>query len=396
MKRGVRKRVQAGLSLIELMIALVIGTLLILGAVQVFAASRSAYMISEGIARVQENGRFALDFLQRDIRMAGHMGCVNDQAHFRNNPVGLQTTFALNPVPGLDFGVSIQGYEATGTEPGASLEIDETPELGGSAYTPVLPTAIADATSNRVDGSDILALRFLASEGVPVTGISGTPAEPIFHFDASHWEVLRSGTDNPGLFGVADCLGVTIFQASAVNSSDGTVTFGAAANNAPGATFSHVFTPGQVMIFRAESVAYYVGFNGTTNNPALYRARFHAAPGAALVADVQELVEGVENMQFIYGVDRELNFDAPPSGYIDRQLVASATELGTQEEGWRRVGSVQVALLASSPSRAAAAQPNSDDAELIGGGVIFETPEDGRYRAVYQSTIALRNRLYGN
>ena len=150
------------------------------------------------------------------------------------------------------------------------------------------------------------------------------------------------------------------------------------------------------MIFRAESVAYYVGFNGTTNNPALYRARFHAAPGAALVADVQELVEGVENMQFIYGVDRELNFDAPPSGYIDRQLVASATELGTQEEGWRRVGSVQVALLASSPSRAAAAQPNSDDAELIGGGVIFETPEDGRYRAVYQSTIALRNRLYGN
>lgn len=397
MKHRAEKRVQSGVSLIELMIALLIGTLLILGAIQVFAASRSAYMISEGIARVQENGRFALDFLQRDIRMAGHMGCVNDQAHFQNNPVGLQTTFLPTPAPELNFGVSIQGYEATGTAPAAAttLTISTTPTTGGVNYSPALPTSIAAATSNRVDGSDMLALRFLAPEGVPVTNITGTAAEPIFHFDAAHWDVLRSGTTSPGLFGVADCLGVTIFQASAVDSTNGTVTFGGAPNNAVPAQFAQVFTPGQVMIFRAESVVYYVGLNADTNNTALYRTRFHATPNGALTPDVQELVEGVENMQLIYGADRELSATVAPSGYIDRQLIASATELGVQETGWRRVGSVQVALLASSPGPATAMQPD-DEATLMGGGVTFDTPDDGRYRAVYQSTIALRNRLYGN
>src|SRR5690606_21928152 len=77
-----KRRGAAGLSLIELMIALAIGSLLILALVEVFAASRAAYMLATGLARTQENGRFAIDILQRDLRMAGHAGCVNDQARF--------------------------------------------------------------------------------------------------------------------------------------------------------------------------------------------------------------------------------------------------------------------------------------------------------------------------
>lgn len=75
-----RRATMAGLSLVELMIALVISLVLMLGVVQVFMASQAASRLSEGASRVQENARFALDFLERDIRMAGHMGCVNDQA----------------------------------------------------------------------------------------------------------------------------------------------------------------------------------------------------------------------------------------------------------------------------------------------------------------------------
>src|SRR5690606_38678649 len=104
-----------GLSLIELMIALVIGTVLMIGIIQVFSSSRAAYQLSEGVARAQENGRFALDYLQRDIRMAGHFGCVNDQAMMRQNPATLKTTFSAAIHPSLDFGVSIQGYEADGS-----------------------------------------------------------------------------------------------------------------------------------------------------------------------------------------------------------------------------------------------------------------------------------------
>ena len=51
-------------------------------------------------------------------------------------------------------------------------------------------------------------------------------------------------------------------------------------------------------------------------------------------------------------------------------------------------------LLASSPNRAAAAQASQITPMLL--GEVQALPADGRYRAVYESTIALRNRLYGN
>jgi type IV pilus assembly protein PilW len=101
----------AGLSLIEIMIALAIGSLLILGLVQVFAASRTAYQLSEGMARTQENARFAMDYLQRDIRMAGHYGCVNDQSHLQT-PGALVSHFtpaATAATWGIDFPVATRG-----------------------------------------------------------------------------------------------------------------------------------------------------------------------------------------------------------------------------------------------------------------------------------------------
>lgn len=385
---------QAGLSLVELMIALAIGTLLIFGVVQVFAASRAAYQLSEGLARVQENGRFAIDFLQRDIRMAGHFGCVNDQAHALNSPSGMQTTFAAVPSPGLDYAFSIQGYEAQGTQPNTTLDMSAGITTGGSDYSPALPTEIASATSNRIDGSDIIALRYLAPEGVPVTAVNGAAIAPELRFDPNRWDVLRSGVGDPGLFGVADCLNANVFQASSVDSATGTVTTGATTLNV-NPEFTQLFTAGQTTLHRAESVVYYVGMNGA-GVPALYRLRFQATPGGALMTDQQELVEGIENLQFIYGVDRELSPSVSPTGFIDKQLIASHANLSSQLDGWRRVGSVQVAVLASSPGRAAVAQATEDAALLMGGGVQYTTPEDGRYRAVYQSTIALRNRLYGN
>ncbi|NLC61398.1 MAG: prepilin-type N-terminal cleavage/methylation domain-containing protein [Gammaproteobacteria bacterium] len=389
------RREARGLSLIELMIALVIGTILMLGVMQVFGASRAAYQLAEGMGRSQENARFAIDFLQRDIRMAGHFGCVNDQAHARNSPPGMTTTFAAPAHPGLDFGVSIQGYEADGTAPGASITLTESPSAGGTAYTPGLPAEIDAATANRIAGSDILVLRYLAPEGVPITNIGGSIAAPVFEFEAGRWDVLRSGVTDPGLFGVADCLHTVVFQAAAVDPAAGSVTAGAAPNNAV-ADFSTAFTAGQSLLYRAESVVYYVGLNGS-GRPSLYRTRFSAGPAGALTTDVQELVEGVENLQLLYGQDRVVDPALEPTGFIDRQVVASSVPTGTFSlaDSWRRVGAVQIGLVVVSPDRAGAPTAALGD-ELNAAGVSYTAPADGRYRASYQTTIALRNRLYGN
>lgn len=385
-----------GLSLIELMISLVIGLIILLAVVQVFSASRTAYQLSEGLARVQENSRFAMDTLQREIRMAGHFGCTNDQAHTLESLSTLQSTLDGAANPGLDFMRSIQGYEATGTEPGKTLTLAATPATGGTAYTPALPTAISSALTNRVDGSDIIALRYLMPDGVPITAIGGTIEKPVYTFEAARWSVLRSGVTNPGLFGVADCGSATVFQASAANATTGTITFDTVKLNGS-RTFSNGYMLGQAMLYRAESAVYYVGYDATTKQSSLYRVRFGAAPNGDLVASSPEaMVEGVENLQLLYGQDRSLG--ARPSGYIDRQGTAKAVQESLPSDiglAWRRVGVVQVGLLVSSPDPAAARQADSN-AALVSMGVTYTAPTDGRMRAVYQTTVALRNRLFGN
>lgn len=66
---------QQGMTLIEIMIALLIGAFLLGGVLQIFINSKQTYRMQEGLSRMQENGRFAMEFLSRDIRMAGFWGC---------------------------------------------------------------------------------------------------------------------------------------------------------------------------------------------------------------------------------------------------------------------------------------------------------------------------------
>lgn len=70
----ISNRPQAGTTLVELMVALAIGSFLMIGAVQVFNQSRQAFVINESIARVKETAQFAMDTVEADIRMASNWG----------------------------------------------------------------------------------------------------------------------------------------------------------------------------------------------------------------------------------------------------------------------------------------------------------------------------------
>src|SRR5690606_26200737 len=67
---------QQGMTLIEIMIALLIGAFLLGGVLQIFINSKQTYRMQEGLSRMQENGRFAMEFLEHDLRMAGFWGCL--------------------------------------------------------------------------------------------------------------------------------------------------------------------------------------------------------------------------------------------------------------------------------------------------------------------------------
>ena len=62
------------MTLIELMVALAIGSFLIIGALTVFSQSRTTFRINESIARLQENARFVFDVMEPEIRMANFWG----------------------------------------------------------------------------------------------------------------------------------------------------------------------------------------------------------------------------------------------------------------------------------------------------------------------------------
>lgn len=381
------RRLAAGLSLIEMMVAMVIGLVLMLGVVQVFIASRTASRLAEGNARAQENGRFALEFLQRDIRMAGHFGCVNDQAHFvkgEGDPT-INTGAATGSGHPLDFSVSIQGYEAPGTGPGTSLTV-------GGSWPAVTGLPASISALNPRAGSDVLVLRYLAAEGVPVTGLAPS-ANSVVGFDSTAGRrLLEGGVAAPTLFGVADCSHVNVFKGA----------YAAGQVTASGANLDRytVQPTGQTMIYRAESVVYFVGTSATTGEPALMRARSDGADGYAAA---EELVEGIENMQLLFGLDSTaaITSTTPPTGNITTVAIASGVSTGTNAAAaaqWRRVGQVQVGILARSPqpSQAEAATDTLRYPRMLGVGFAPSTPNDARYRSAYESTIALRNRLFGN
>ena len=68
---------QEGLTLIELIVALTIGSFLIIGAVTVYTKSRQSYLVNESIARVQDTATFAMDAIEADLRMASNWGLTS-------------------------------------------------------------------------------------------------------------------------------------------------------------------------------------------------------------------------------------------------------------------------------------------------------------------------------
>lgn len=66
-----------GMTLVELMVAMLIGSILVAGAITVYVQSRANYRTADSVARLQENLRFALETLEPDVRLARYWGLIN-------------------------------------------------------------------------------------------------------------------------------------------------------------------------------------------------------------------------------------------------------------------------------------------------------------------------------
>jgi type IV pilus assembly protein PilW len=256
-------RQQQGLTLIEIMIALLIGAFLLGGVMEIFLKSRQTYKMQEALSRVQENGRFAMDFLTRDIRMTDYQSCQ-----------------------------------------------------GGSLSTPKQPKSLYDVATRSINEA--------------LTGLNGAPN-------------ANRAKDAPDEIGAR-------WSTNGCGDSDASTPLTAGC-------------PTDLNL-ECKKNAYYEIDTVTSV--------------LTLVRDAAPLVEGVENMQILYGVDT--NNDGVPNYYVPA---------GTAGLDMTLVNSVRVSLLLRTIDDNIASEPleysyNGDKT----------TPTDRRIRRVFSSTIALRNRLH--
>lgn len=70
---------QRGFGLIELMVAMTLGLILVLGVSQILLTSKRSFVVQQQLAALQENARFVLTRISRDVRQAGMFGCLDLQ-----------------------------------------------------------------------------------------------------------------------------------------------------------------------------------------------------------------------------------------------------------------------------------------------------------------------------
>ncbi|HEY5740784.1 MAG TPA: PilW family protein [Gammaproteobacteria bacterium] len=333
---------QTGISMVEVLVALVISLFLLSGIVQVYLGNKTAYRFTEAVARIQENGRFAIESITQDLRMAGFFGCAmfdpEDTSNIVNNlnPSGAGYDAALH-----DFVLAgiINGTEGDGLNFSDSITLKGSKAGQLNIIPPFNVNTSADifVTSNSIVKPDDIVM-VSNCRGADIFQVTNATISST----ANKMAVIHNtGAGSPGNYNPDNCQGGNAHCLSQSYGAD-------------------------AALFRLQSVSYAIAA-GASGEPALWRSE----NGVSL-----ELVEGVEEMQMLYGVDTDDDDFANQFVTIDQ--VADTFD----------IVSVRVMLLLRSTDDFVAEenQTYSFNGNLVNAA-------DTRLRQEFTTTIALRNRV---
>ena len=235
---------ERGFSLVELLVALTLGVTLSFGAVGLLLRSKVSYLQDEALAQIQENGRYALRYIARELTMAGHLGRAPGDAPLRAAPAGSACFTLLSATQ-------------------RPLEhVDDVSAAG--LGTPALP-ADCRVPDHHVPRTDILVIRRTADAAHVLDGRELLAREP----------------------------GATYLRVDHARDATSLETGG----GAPGPSVDiWEYTP-QILFLRDFAIAEGDGV------PTLCRRRL--ARSGHRMAPVQCLAEGIENLQVEFGVDED-------------------------------------------------------------------------------------------
>ncbi|WOJ96490.1 PilW family protein [Congregibacter brevis] len=284
---GRASRHQTGLSLIEFMVALLIGAFLVLGVVTVFLANKDSARLENSLARLQENGRFALDLMREDLHQAQYLGCNTGDVFVINmiedpNSAGFSATLE-----------GIRAYERNGTGTWAA-----NPPVADLSAT----VQAAETAGGARNGSDVLSIRMteLMNEDDPndplLTGLvlptsTNVPIDdnPDCAIEEGSRVVITGCNLTAHLFEVTNaqsCTAGTPPNATTLE-FDNTGNFSTSINTTYDAE-------SQVLLY--EEAVWYVADTGRDRNGFDVWALYREVNGTT-----QEMIEGVEHMQVKIG-----------------------------------------------------------------------------------------------
>ncbi|MCX2979144.1 PilW family protein [Candidatus Marimicrobium litorale] len=340
----------AGLSLIELLIALGIGAFLMLGVVSVFIATKSSSTAEASLANIQNNGRLAIDLISQDIRKAHYSGC--------NSVGGIVDLIAT----GVTF-EGVRGFSRAASD---------------GAWSPDVPVALAIGATNGRRGSDMVNIQMATSLG-----------KNILAADINANDDEATLTSNPGceikqndLIIVSSCLSahlVKVTNAIVCNSEEDDITLefkspgNIASSVEPGYRYGD---PSELM--RYESVSWYVADTGRDQFEQDVYALYRSSNGVA-----EEMVEGVEYIKFEFG---------QKVGNQMRYVPASDVNID-----WNEVSTMRVAFLIQGFD-SLRNDIDSEPYELL--NTVVSASGDGAHsggrvlRKVFTTTATLRNTDY--
>lgn len=301
---------QQGLSLVEIMISITLSLLIIAGIIQLFVNSRGAAVTEQGISRIQENFRYTMQRLERDIYRAGNMGCFSFSA------VGLPAApSAGDPTAGGSPQVKNQfifNRLDDNTPPTWNIGI-----VGGILVFPNADGSWQDFESSFIssqndtglNGSDTLMVKYAdVNAGFSIDSIVSNTALNVSHL------VGQTVADVGDVVYAGNCKRVYVFHVGNIvtlgSGTTSTVTMRTAA--IPTLTHDISIDNEEGFLYAGDSGAheYFIGTSAAVAAPAVCAAAtpqncslFRRSNGEA----AQELVLGVSDLQVSYGYEGDAN-----------------------------------------------------------------------------------------
>ena len=325
-------RRQRGVTLVELMVALALGLLITVAMLKVYVDASRMYRFNEGLARVQENGRFALEFIRRDARVAGFWGCYSDAP--LTNQISATSDAWLDVAAGHITGTNDDGLNSADS-------ITFRSATGSGTLVNTTMTAASDSVS--VDSV--------------ATITSGMAA-------------LISDCDNGDIFQVTGISGTSVAHAAGTNTNTS-------------ANLSKTYASGS-RVYQAQQSTFCIALGADPLQPSLRRLT-NPTSGQTCASNGDELIEGVENMQILYGEDTDADSEgANGDGTANRYV-----PIGTASLDIDRVVSVRLSLLARSLNNNLTTEPSP---YTFNGTAVTPGATDKYLRKVFTTTITLRNK----